>query len=115
MAKRVMILVLMFMFVFQGVSFAGSADIILEDVTYGAMIGGILGGAIWLLDRDNFEDKLATGVGLGVLVGFFLGVTDMRSMVQNEGDSYSFNVPDVMVTEKNGDAFYSVSLYQSRF
>jgi len=115
MLKKVLILLVLSIFVFQGAAFAGTGSIILEDTLYGAIIGGLLGGAWYLLDDDEFGQKVGTGIGVGVIGGFILGVTDVTSVVEIEKNDVKIAMPTISIEEREGELMYTASLVNLKF
>jgi hypothetical protein len=118
MFKKAIILAILLMLAFQGAAFAqdSSGAVVLEDTLYGAVVGAVLGGAWYLLDRDDAGDKLAIGTGVGAFAGFALGLTDAFSVVEVEpnGD-VKYAMPTLMITGRNGADFYSANLLKVNF
>lgn len=115
MTKKVLVLVFVFLLAFQGVALAASGQVVLEDTAYGALIGGILGGAWYLLDQDEADKKIASGVGLGAIAGFFLGITDVQGFVVYEDNKFHFGMPNVTVAQNNGETIYTSGIFSSKF
>jgi hypothetical protein len=95
---------------------AMSGEIVLEDMAYGAIIGGMLGGAWYLLDQDNGEEKLGAGVGVGIIGGFILGLTDASAVVKYENGTMYASAPMILtVPERGGNVRLQTQLFQYRF
>jgi hypothetical protein len=103
MLKRVVLISIAAVFLFQGAAHAQAGGVILEDTLYGALLGGILGAAVYLLDENDLSEKVGTGVGIGTIGGFLFGVTDAATMVQVEEGKVKFAAPPVII-ERRGDA-----------
>lgn len=121
MVKRFLVVVLIAMsfsvFLFQGVACAqyGAGRIVLEDTLYGAIIGGILGSAVYLLDEDNFGEKLGTGVAIGAIGGFIFGITDVSTMVQLEDGKVKVAAPAVILENRGDETVIRAGLVGVRF
>jgi hypothetical protein len=57
------------------------AGIIFRDAFYGGMVGLAIGGGVALISQDgNWGRDLATGAGVGLLIGGIFGAMDVASM-----------------------------------
>jgi hypothetical protein len=86
----------------------------MEDVLYGIAIGGLLGGAVYLVGGDKGTDVLltnvGTGAGLGAIAGFILGITEIRGVVEIENNEMKVALPTVNIQERDDTLFYSANL-----
>ena len=107
MVKKLLIAIILVMLVFPAAAFADTGRTVMDNTIYGGIIGGLLGSAWYLLDQDEFGDKLATGVGLGLIGGFFLGLTDVNNFVEIEDGEMRAGIPTIYVTqsERYGTVF----------
>ena len=117
MLKKFLVSAVLFLVLFQGVAFAGGAkgEIVYRDALYGAVVGAILGGAIYLVDQDDFPAKLGMGVAVGTLGGLFFGVAETRSLVEIKNDNVRFALPSPMIQKKRSGTLYSTSLLRVDF
>jgi len=116
MAKKIIALMFILLFLFQGVACAQSGEIILEDTVYGVIIGAILGGAVYLLDQEDIGEKVGTGAAVGAIVGFAIGVVDaQRSVVEIENKEIKVAAPSVRIEKRADDVRYSANLLSIRF
>ncbi len=117
MLKKILVLTFVLMFAFQGIALAqSSGSIILEDTLYGAVIGAVLGGAWYLLDKDEAGKKIGTGTAVGAFAGVILGVGDAFSVVQiEENGDVKYAMPMIMIGERNGGDFISANLLRVNF
>jgi hypothetical protein len=116
MLKKVIVILLILMFAMQGVALAASGEVVLENTIYGGIIGGILGGAWYLLDDDEAGKKISTGVGLGIIAGFLLGMTDVSSIVEVENGEMHAGIPTIFVSQTPDlGTFYHASLLNVKF
>ena len=115
MVKKVLVLFILFMFLMQGVACASTGQLVLEDVTYGAAIGGLLGIAWYLLDDTNPSGKLGTGIGLGIITGFVLGITDVTSMVELEDNRMTVGIPPITVKHSEYGTTYTTGIINIKF
>ncbi|NOY39234.1 MAG: hypothetical protein GXO95_03110 [Nitrospirae bacterium] len=117
MFKKFLIVTVLFLFLSQGVAFAAGSDgeIVFRDALYGAVVGAILGGAIYLVDQDDFPAKLGMGVAVGTLGGLFFGVAETRSLVEIKKDNVRFALPSPMIQKKRSGVLYSTSLLRVDF
>jgi hypothetical protein len=113
MKKALLVLVLLLML--PGMAAAASGEVILKDTLYGAAIGGLLGGAWYLLDDDDLGEKIAIGVGVGAFAGFFLGLTDVSTLVRIDDDGMHFGIPTVVVEQDVDDITYKAGLLNVSF
>lgn len=94
---------------------AFSGEIILQDMGYGAIIGGLLGTAIYLVDSDDAGQKIGTGVAVGIVGGFFLGITDVTvGMEIKDGNAY-VAMPTIIVDRDSRSTTYSAGLLRVNF
>lgn len=119
MLKRILLVTFILLLVLQGAAFAQTGSIILEDMGYGVVIGTMLGGAVYLLGNDDTSDalvkNLSYGAALGAIVGFALGVTEIRGVVEIENNDIKVAFPTVII-QKRGDAlFYSANLLKVNY
>jgi hypothetical protein len=115
MLKKILVFTFILLVFSQGVAFASSGEVVIENIAYGAVIGGALGGAWYLLDDDDFGHKVGTGLGLGIIAGFIVGVTDASSVAEIENNTIKFGVPPVLIEKMGKDSVCSVSLLKVRF
>ncbi|GMT47661.1 MAG: hypothetical protein IEMM0007_1227 [bacterium] len=117
MLKKCIIVTVLFLFLSQSVAFAAGAEgeIVFRDALYGGVVGSILGGAIYLIDQDNFAAKLGMGVAVGTLGGLFFGVAETRSLVEIKNDNVMFALPLPMIQKKHSGILYSASFLRVDF
>jgi hypothetical protein len=116
MLKRILILVFLILLVLEGSAMAQTqGDVIFRDALYGAAIGGLLGGAIYLADQDDLAAKLGVGVAVGTLAGLFYGVREARAMVQLEDNAVRFALPSMKIEQREGDTLYAADLLKVNF
>lgn len=115
MAKKVIVFIVLWTVLFQGAAFAASGKIILDDTLYGALIGGILGGAWYLLNEEDLGKKVGTGVAVGAIAGFVLGVADATSLVVIDEKGIRYGLPQVYVTDGRKGLEVTTSLIGARF
>jgi hypothetical protein len=117
MYKRVLVVSTLIILLCSSTSQALDTDgeVIFRDALYGAAIGAILGGAVYLADQDKFATKFSTGIIIGTIGGLVVGVYETQSFVEIKKDSIKLAVP-TPVLEKKGEALqYSASLLKTRF
>ena len=116
MIRKALVITVIILLAFNGVAFAASGEVVMENTIYGGIIGGMLGGAWYLLDQDEAGKKLGTGVGVGIIAGFLLGLTDVGSFVEVEDGKMHAGVPNLYVvqTESRG-TLYHTSLLGVKF
>ena len=115
MLKRSIALAVVIMLISAGAAFAGSGEVILKDTLYGGLIGGLLGGAWYLLDEDDASDKIGTGIGVGIIGGFVLGITDASSMVSIENGEINYAMPAIIIEKHKGATAYSANILEMNF
>jgi len=117
MVKRLLVVTVLLLFLFQGVAFAAgtAGEVVYRDALYGAVVGAILGSAIYLVDQDDFAAKLGTGVAVGTLGGLFFGVAETRSLVEIKADKMKFALPSPMIRKRNSGILYTTSLLRVDF
>lgn len=116
MVKKTLVLMIIILLAFSSVAFAASGEIVMENTIYGGVIGGMLGGAWYLLDQDEAGNKIGTGVGVGLIGGFLLGITDVGSFVEIEdGKMHAGLAPIYVVNTQSKGTLYYASLLDVRF
>lgn len=118
MMKKVFVFVLLAVLLFQGTAFAveTGGDVVFKDALYGAIIGAMIGGAVYLVDDDNLGQKMGIGVGIGTLGGLIYGLSETRSLVSIEKDKKIMVAAPIPVIQKTKDATrMSISLFKIDF
>lgn len=94
---------------------AFSGEVIVQDMGYGAIIGGLLGTAVYLVDSDDAGQKIGTGVALGLVGGFFMGITDVSYAMEIKGDKAYVAMPTIMIDRDARGTSYSAGLLKVNF
>ena len=117
MLKKVLIIAVLAVMMFQGAAYAfeSDGDIIFKNAMYGAAIGALLGGAFYLADDDDFGQKVGVGIAIGTIGGIVLGVSETRSFVEIEKDQIKVALPTPIVEKKEEGIQYSAQLFKTRF
>ncbi|MBI4822629.1 MAG: hypothetical protein HY805_00135 [Nitrospirae bacterium] len=119
MIKRIVVVAILLLALFQGKAFSAdtSGEVVFRDAIYGAGIGAILGGAIYLADDDHFGSKIGIGIAVGTIGGLIYGVSETRGVVEirKEKGSIKLNPPIISVQKKDGDLFYSTNILKISF
>ena len=115
MLKKVAVLIVIFMLAFSGAAFAASGEVILNDTLYGGLVGGLLGGAWYLLDQDDASKKFGTGIGVGILGGFILGITDASASVKIENGEVKYAMPQLFMYKGDKGTTYMAHLLEMNF
>ena len=117
MIKRILVISVLIIMLFQGTAFAmdSQGEILLKDSLYGAAIGGLLGSAFYLLDQDELDKKLASGIIIGTLGGLVFGIAETTGMVEIEKDKIKFAVPTPVIKKQNNGILYTASLLKAKF
>jgi len=117
MMKKIILIAALSVLILQGTALAFESDgeIVFRDSMYGAAVGAILGGAIYLADQNNFAAKFATGVIAGTVGGLVFGVYETSALVEIEKDKVRFAMPTPVLNKQGKDIQYSASLFKSRF
>lgn len=111
----VVLIIIMLLAASAGTALAGSGEVILEDTLYGGLIGGLLGGAWYLLDEDDAADKIGAGIGIGIIGGFILGVTDASASVKIENGKVKYAMPQIHMFKKDSATIYTAHLLEMNF
>jgi hypothetical protein len=85
-------------------------SVVFTDALYGAGIGGLVGGAAWLIDQSNAGAKIGTGLVVGTVAGLVFGVADAQSLVQVENGDVKLAIPTPRVEPHDGQVTYAVNL-----
>lgn len=117
MVKRIIVLVVLFLMVFQGAAFAAdtSGEIVFRDAIYGAIIGAVLGGAFYIMDDKEIGEKLGAGVAIGTIGGLIFGVMETRGVVGIEKGKVKVSVPTTVVQKRGNCNLVSMSLLKVNF
>lgn len=119
MIKRIVILTVLLLVIFQGSAFSAdtSGDVVFKDALYGAGIGIILGGSIYLVDDDHLGAKMGIGIAIGTIGGLIYGISETRGVVEirKEKGSIKINPPVISVQKRQGDLFYSTNILRIGF
>lgn len=113
--KKIVVFVLIAVLLVEGSAFAETmGEVVFRDAMYGAMIGGLLGTALYLASGDDDKDFLKTigvGVALGTVGGLIYGAgVDAKSMAELDSKGFKFALPSPVVREKDGGLMVSASL-----
>lgn len=117
MIKKVVAVTVLLLLMFHCYAFAGNSggDIIFRDALYGATIGAILGGAIYLIDQNNFAAKFGTGVAVGTVGGLLWSAVRTKSLAEIKGDDLTIALPTPIIQERDNGILYSVSILNVDF
>jgi len=113
MRKKTAGLALALTLLIPGQVFAGGGsrgEVVFTDALYGAAIGGLVGGAAWLIDQDSAGAKIGTGLVVGTVAGLVFGVAEAQSLVQVEDDAVKLALPTPVVQPHDGGLTYAVNL-----
>ncbi len=115
--RKILIIAAVSVLILQGTAFAfeTEGEVIFRDALYGAAIGAILGGAIYLADDDDIGTKLGIGVAVGTVGGLVFGVMETRSFAEIEKDKIKFALPSPRIEIKSDGLRYSASLLKAEF
>ena len=117
MVKKVIALTLLLLLAFQGVAFATdtSGEIVFRDAIYGAIIGAVLGGAAFLMDGEEFAEKMGVGIAIGTIGGLIFGVMETRGIVGIQKGGIKISTPTAVMQKKEGGNLYSISFLKANF
>lgn len=113
MIKKVLVCSVLFLLVFQSSAFAvieTQGDVVFRDALYGAAIGGLVGGAVYLTDQNDFAKKVGIGVIIGAVGGIIFGVVETRSVAEIDNNGVKFAVPTPVIEQRGDETIYSTSL-----
>ncbi|GBD98413.1 hypothetical protein BMS3Abin07_00427 [bacterium BMS3Abin07] len=113
MVKKTVIVTMLLMFAFQTSAFAAvetQGDVVFRDALYGTAIGAIIGGAIYLVNQEDFATKVGVGVAVGTIGGLFFGVQESRSLAEIKGKNVKFALPTPVIQKRGNSIIYSTSL-----
>lgn len=117
MIKRILIITVLLLMLFQSTAFAQTVgEIVARDSIYGAGVGALLGTAVWLINTD--KDVLSS-IGIGITVGTFggllVGFLDAKSSLASiDKDGVKFAMPTVRIQQTEGGLVYSTTLLKVR-
>lgn len=116
MFKRIFVIAFLILLLLQGSAFAQmQGDVIFRDALYGAAIGGLLGGAVYLADQDDLLTKLGVGVAVGTLAGLFYGAREAKALVELKDKDIRLAMPSMKIEKKDGETLYAADLLKVRF
>jgi len=117
MVKRILVVALLSIMIFQGTAFAQGSDgeIVFRDTLYGAVIGALIGATLYAIDSDDASEKIGGGVLLGTFGGLFFGLYETRSFAEIENGNVKFAVPLPAVQQTGNGTQYSASLLKAKF
>lgn len=117
MVKKIVILAVLFLMVFQNsaVAVETAGEVIFKDAVYGAIIGALVGGAIYLIDDRDPGTKIGLGVAVGTLGGVIYGITETQSMVEIKQDEVKFALPTPVIQKKDDSIIYSTTFFKVDF
>jgi hypothetical protein len=97
-------------------SFAVDGEIIFKDALYGAAVGGLAGGALYLVDSNDFGAKVGIGVFIGLIAGAAIGFYESQgAFVEIKNGKVQVAFPDVKVEKNQVDTMTKVYLLGARF
>lgn len=97
-------------------SYAIDGEIVFKDAMYGAAIGGLAGGSLYLVDSNDFGAKVGIGVFLGLLAGAAIGVYESEgAFVQIDNGKVKLAMPDIKVEKNSFDTYTKVNLFGAKF
>jgi hypothetical protein len=117
MLKKILVFTILALLSFQSFAFAAdtSGEVVFRDAMYGAIIGGLLGGAIYLMDDKDVGAKIGAGVAIGTIGGLVFGVMETRGVVGIEKGKVRVNVPTPVVQKRGDSHLYSISALKVNF
>ncbi len=118
MVKKVLIIALIFCLFFSSTAFAveTAGEVVFRDALYGAAIGGILAGAIYLIDQDELATKLGTGVAIGTIAGVLYGLYENTAMAEIQNGQIKIAMPTPQVIKAmDGSTVYGTTVVRVKF
>lgn len=99
--------------------FAGDVSkggIVFRDALYGAAIGALIGGGVYLIDEENFDKKLGAGLVIGTIGGVIFGVVETQYLVCIEKGDVKISAVSLPTIQWTGNGVrYSSSLIRVDF
>jgi hypothetical protein len=117
MVRKILVITILSLLVFQGSVLAEmtEGEIVFRDALYGAAIGAIIGSAIYMIDQEDFVEKVGVGIAIGTFGGLFFGLTETRSVVEIERDKIKVAFPKPVIQKGDNNIRYSASLLKVNF
>ncbi len=113
MTRKIVIILIALVFAFQSVAFAAietEGDVVFRDALYGAIIGAIVGGAVYLADQDDIGIKLGMGVAVGTVGGLAFGIYETRSVAEIDNNQIKFAIPTPVIQKRGDEMIYAAPL-----
>lgn len=90
-------------------------EVVFSDALYGSAIGGIVGGAAWLIDQNDAGVKIGAGLLIGTVAGALFGVADAQSVVEIDHGRVKVALPAPAVRATDHGLTYTVGLLSLPF
>lgn len=113
--KKIIVLAAVFIMLMQTTAFALEGEVIYADALYGAVIGGLIGTAIYAIDQDNPGQKIGGGVVAGTVLGILVGVVETTSLVSIKRDTVTVGLPTPLIEYTKRGTTYKTSLLKMEF
>jgi len=113
--KKIIVLAAVFVMLLETAAFALEGEVIYTDALYGAVIGGLLGTAIWAIDQNDFASKIGGGVVAGTVAGILVGVAETSSLVEIKKNTVTVGLPTPLIEYTKRGTTYKTSLLKMEF
>ena len=113
--KKIMVLVAVFVMLLETTAFAIDGEIIYRDALYGAVVGGLIGTAIYAIEQENPGPKIGGAVVVGTVAGILIGMVETSSLVQIRKNTVTVGVPTPLIEYTKNGVVYKTSLLNLEF
>lgn len=114
--KKIIVLAAVFVMLMETAAFALEGEVIYADALYGAVVGGLLGTAIWAIDQNDFPSKIGGGVLAGTIAGILVGVMETSSsFVEIKNNTVTVGLPTPLIEYTKRGTTYKTSLLKMEF
>ncbi|NPA53746.1 MAG: glycine zipper family protein [Aquificae bacterium] len=114
--KKIIISIIAIFSILSSKSFALDGEIIFKDALYGAAVGGLAGGALYLADSDNFGTKVGIGIFIGLVAGAAIGVYESQAaLVQLDSKEIKLALPQIEIEKNQLNTITKVYLFEAKF
>ncbi len=114
--KKIIVLAAVFVMLMETAAFALEGEVIYTDALYGAVVGGLLGTAIYAIDQENPGPKIGGSVVVGTIAGILIGLVETSSsFVEVKNNTVTVGLPTPFIEYTKRGTTYKTSLLKMEF